>query len=165
MEKEMLGNMFKYEDGKLYKKYKSSKNIWRCLTDNKPKEDGYIRCHINNKKHYYLQRLVYLFHNPDWNIHDNSSNNLIDHMNENKLDNRIENLMRVNKSENCQNVSIRNGKEVKGYYFRNDGRPKPWIVNWRENDKQKSKGFKTEIEAKDFAEEMRKLHYYRPCKK
>jgi len=163
MEKEILGNMFKYEDGKMYKKYKSSKKIWRCLTDNKPKEDGYIRCHINIK-HYYLQRLVYLFHNPEWNIHDDSRDNSIDHMNGNKLDNRIENLKCVNCSQNKQNITHRDGKEIKGYSFRTDGRPKPWMAQWQENGKRKSKGFKTKQEAKEYSEEMRKLHHYRPCK-
>jgi len=161
----MLGNMFKYEDGKLYKKHKQTKQ-WRCLNDNKPNENGYIRSAINNK-HYYLQRLVYFFHNPEWDINDSSRDNSIDHMNEDKLDNRIENLKCVNNSQNCQNMTYKCGKEIKGYYFNKSekSKNKPWIAQWRENGKKKSKAFKTEKEAKEYSEEMRKLHHYRPCKK
>jgi len=161
----MLGNMFKYEDGKLYKINKRCKKeiVWLCLNDNKSNK-RYIQIGVNNRK-YLLHRLVYLFHNPDWNIHDNSQDNSIDHMNGNTLDNRIENLMCVNNSQNQQNrTQYRKGIEIKGYYFCK-GKNKPWIAHWRENGKLKTKAFKTEQEAKDFTEEMRKLHYYRPCKK
>jgi hypothetical protein len=163
MEKEMLGNMFRYEDGKLYKKHKSSKNIWRCLTDYKPTNKGYIRCKVNDRS-YFVHRLVYLFYNPNWNIYDYSANNSIDHMNGNKLDNRIENLKCVNHSQNNQNKTHRNCKEIKGYYFRKDGKNKPWIARWNENCKQKLKAFKTQKEAKEHYEKMVELHYYRPCK-
>jgi len=162
----MLGNMFKYEDGKLYKRDRRYKKeiVWLCLNDNNPNKQGYNTCYVNNRS-YRLHRLVYLFHNPDWNIHDISRDNSIDHMNGNKLDNRIENLKCVNNSQNQQNVSIRNGKEIKGYYFCKGERNKPWRAKWFENGKQKSKCFETKQEAKDFTEEMRKLYHYRPCKK
>jgi hypothetical protein len=162
MEKEMLGNMFKYEDGKLYKKHKQSETKWKCLNDNKPVNNGYNLCKVN-KKLYLLHRLVYLFYNPEWDIHDTSLDNSIDHMNGDKLDNRIENLNCVNHFQNTQNINNRKGKEIKGYHFRKDGRPKPWIAYWNENGKQKSKYFKTKEEAKEYSEEMRKFHYYRPC--
>ena|SRR5210317_1642251 len=164
MEKEMLGNMFKYENGKLYKKHKNSKTKWKCYANNKPDGQGYIKCKVNDK-FYSLHRLVYLFYNPEWNIYDSCHSNSIDHMNGNKNDNRIENLKLVNNSQNCQNISIRNGKEVKGYRCMNDGRARPWVAYWVENGKQKTKYFETEVEAKDFTEEMRKLHHYRPCSK
>ena len=167
MEKEMLGHIFKYEDGKLYKKHKRYKppKEWSCLLDNKP-NNGYMKCKINNKL-YLLHRLVYLFHNPDWNIHDSSRDNSIDHMNEDKLDNRIENLKCVKHCQNKQNMTQYGGKEIKGYYFLKGEKykNKPWRAQWVENGKQKSKCFKTEVEAKEYSEEMRKLHYYRPCKK
>ena len=163
MEKEMLENTFKYEDGKLYKKHKQTKK-WSCLNDNKPNNNGYNNCQVNGKN-YLLHRLVYLFHNPDWNIHNITLDNSIDHMNCNKLDNRIENLKCVNNSQNNQNKTHFNGKEVKGYTFMKGEahKNKPWRAQWQENGKRKSKCFETKVEAKEYSEEMRKLHYYRPC--
>jgi len=162
----MLGHTFKYEDGKLYKRDKRYKKeiVWICLNDLTPK-GGYIQCNVNNK-FYLLHRLVYLFHNPDWNIHDSCRDNQIDHMNMNTLNNRIENLNLVNNSQNNQNTTHINGKEIKGYNFMKGERNKnkPWRARWQENGKQKSKCFKTKQEAKEYSEEMRKLLYYRPCK-
>jgi len=163
----MLGHIFCYENGKLYKIDKRYKKeiVWKCLNDNKPKQ-GYIKGEVNGKP-YLLHRLVYLFHNPEWNIYDYSANNSIDHMNGNKLDNRIENLKCVKHCQNKQNMTQYGGKEIKGYYFLKGEKykNKPWRAQWVENGKQKSKCFKTEVEAKEYSEEMRKLHYYRPCKK
>ena len=70
MEREMLGNLFKYENNMLYKKRKGGKK-WTCCNDLKPKDDDYIQVKVNDKK-YYLNRLVYYFHHPDWDIYDNS---------------------------------------------------------------------------------------------
>ena len=67
MEKEMLGNLFKYEDNMLYKKHKYTKK-WTCCNELKS-NNGYIKVHINDTK-MLLHRLVYYFHNPNWNIHD-----------------------------------------------------------------------------------------------
>lgn len=168
MEKEMLGNMFKYEDGKLYKKNMRNKKqiVWICFNDLTPTKQGYIQGKVNGK-FLKIHRLVYLFHNPAWNIYDSSQDNSIDHMNGNKLDNRIENLKCVNNSQNQQNTTQFNGREIKGYHFMKGERNKnkPWMARWYENGKQKSKAFKTEIEAKEHYEKMVKLHYYRPCKK
>ncbi len=99
MEKEMLGNLFKYENNMLYKIDKRTKK-WICCNHLKPnKENGYIQVGVNCKL-MRLNRLVYLFHHPEWDIYDISSENLIDHENENKLDNNIKNLRVVNRSQN-----------------------------------------------------------------
>ena len=107
----MLNNEFKYEDDKLYKIHKQTKK-WICLSDNKPNGKGYIPIGINGK-FYYLHRLIYLFHNPDWDIHDISPENEIDHDNINNSNNKIENLRILdhsgnqrnkNKKENCSSI-------------------------------------------------------------
>jgi len=163
--KEFLNSKWKYKNNKLYKLHKQTKDKWICLNDLKPDTKGYIRVNVNISfykiKRYYLNRLVYYFHHQDWNIHDSSSNNQIDHRNQNKLDNSIENLKIVNNSQNCQNINIRKGKEVKGVYFRKDkNRTKPWVAKWRENNKQKTKGFATEEEALQHRQKMVQLYYY-----
>ncbi len=162
--KEFLNNTWKYKNNKLYKLHKWIKDKWICLNDNKPgTDDGYIRVGVciscYKKKLYLLNRLVYLFHNQDWNIYDISRDNQIDHRNQNKLDNSIENLNLVNHSQNQQNSKTMNGKPIKGVYFRKDHN-KSWFAQWNENNKQKCKGFATEQEALAYRKKMIELHYY-----
>ena len=89
--------------------------------------DGYFRIFINGKK-YYLQRVVYFAHNQDWDILDNSCNNLIDHKYPNKQNNHISNLRVGDASLNAQNK-----KNVKGYYWnkRSNNYQASIIINWK----------------------------------
>jgi hypothetical protein len=103
MSKIILNNEFKYENDKLYKIHKQSKK-WRCCNDLKPRTDGYFVVGIN-KRLYNLHRVVYLFHNPDWNIHDISKDNEIDHDDKDKSNNKIENLRIIDSSGNNRNQS------------------------------------------------------------
>jgi len=72
----------------------------------------YIHIRINRKS-YQLHRLVYLLYNPNFDIDDSSTNNSIDHRDNNKLNNSIENLNLVNHTQNGQNR-----KNVKGFRIR-----------------------------------------------
>ena len=163
-EREMLGYKFKYEEGQLWKVNKRSRN-WHCLNHVKPRKDGYIQIDLRidgKRKLFYLHRLVYLFHNPEWDIHDSSPDNQIDHMTGDRSDNRIENLANVNNSQNCQNITHFNKKEITGICFYKDGRKSPWIARWQENGKRKAKSFTTEQEALEHRREMMNKHYYCP---
>ena len=101
MIKNILETDFKYENDKLYRLSKWTSK-WNCCNDLKPKSSKYIQVLINKKK-YYLHRLIYKYHNEDFDITDNSKNNQIDHININPSDNRIENLRVVNHTENQRN--------------------------------------------------------------
>ena len=145
MIKNILGIDFKYEEDKMYRyiiRYKK----WNCLNDLKSNKNGYIRIGINNK-HYYLHRLIYKYHNEDWDI-TYSIENEIDHININPLDNRIENLRVVNHSENMRN---RNKFKNCSSIYKGVGWFKPnkkWLAKIRINGKIKHLGFfDTEEEA------------------
>ena len=159
MQKEFLNCTWKYENDKLFRINKQTKK-WACCNKSKPRPTGYTQININDK-YFRLHRLVYLFHNPNWDIFDFSTDNEIDHMNKIRVDNRIENLQNVTNYQNQQNKTTYAGKEIKGYYFliKNNS----WIARWYEKGKQKSKSFKTKLEAKNYREKMTQ-HYYRPCR-
>ena len=142
MIKNILGVDFKYEDDKLYRKLKTK---WRCLNDNKPNQK-YIQIKIN-KKMYSLHRLIYKFHNEDWDI-TYSPDNQIDHMNIDSLDNKIENLRVVNNSKNQRNKNkLKNCSSIyKGVSWYKPN--KKWRASIRIDRKEKHLGYyETEEEA------------------
>lgn len=63
-------------------------------------------------KHYVFSRVIYKLYNEDWDITDISRDNKIDHINNNSLDNRIENMRVLTQQQNTWNK-----KDVRGYYF------------------------------------------------
>ena len=101
----MLNHDFKYEDDKLYKIHKYTKK-WICLSNNKPNTRGYIQIWINGRA-YSLHRLIYLYHNPEWDITDISPENEIDHDDRVKINNKIENLRIMDHSGNNRNKDKR----------------------------------------------------------
>ena len=106
------GVKFKYEDGVMYRLWdKKGRNYWRpkkLETD----KDGYLKLSIyNNKtsKNYFLHRIVYWVHHPNWDIYDKVK--VIDHIDRVKTNNDIVNLRLVTKQENNFNT------EFKGYFY------------------------------------------------
>ena len=94
-----------------------------------------------NKKNYTTSRIIYLAFNPDWDIHDSSQNNSIDHIDRNSLNNNLSNLRVATALEQVLNREFKNAK---GYYF-NKGK---WKAQIKINGKQIYLGyFKTEQEA------------------
>ena len=103
MIKNILGADFKYEEDKMYR-FNKRHNKWNCCSDNKV-SSGYIQIMINNK-FYKLHRLIYKYHNEEWDI-TNLKNNEIDHIDIDKTNNKIENLRVVNRSQNVRNKNKR----------------------------------------------------------
>jgi hypothetical protein len=154
MSKMILDTEFKYEDNKLYRIDKRTKK-WNCCNDKKPNQ-GYIQIGVNSKL-LLLHRLVYKYHNMDWDMTNTTRDNSIDHVNHNKTDNRIENLRAVNNSQNKQNSTHYGGKKIRGGHFCKNRNT--WVAEWRVNGKPKSKSFKTELEALEYRKEMVAKHY------
>ena len=76
-------------------------------------QDGYKTYTIRlNGKQYGLSRIIYKLYNEEWDINDISSDNQIDHINVNSLDNSIENLRVLNAQQNTWNK-----KDTRGYSF------------------------------------------------
>lgn len=115
MECELNGKKLKYEDGKLY----GWREMWGDKIVKVPKwvelkgsikGDGYRQVEINKHKFQY-HRVVYYIHNQEWNIHNSSTDNSIDHIDRNISNNNIENLRVVSHSQNQWN------RNAKGYTF------------------------------------------------
>tara|TARA_R110002126_G_scaffold26661_1_gene89890 strand:- start:47 stop:544 length:498 start_codon:yes stop_codon:yes gene_type:complete len=98
------------DDIKIWKNNKYSKSRWnqiKIIT----RPDGYKVITITPKL-YRLHRINYFAHNQDWNIHDSSPSNQIDHEDIDCTNNNIENLRVVTHQENRFNT------KAKGYYWR-----------------------------------------------
>ena len=95
--------------------------------------NGYMQMAINNKS-FYIHRLVWMWHNGYF------PENIIDHINRNVADNRIENLREVSFSCNLRNSKNRkdNTSGVKGIYWNKRG--KRWMFRININGKEKYLG-------------------------
>ena len=99
MNKEQLNERFEYKDGQLIYKIKTSKKM--NIGDEAGSVDnrGY-RVIIINYKRYMAHRLVWTYHNGEI-----PTGFEIDHINQTKADNRIENLRLATPSQNRSNVT------------------------------------------------------------
>ena len=92
-----------------------------------------------NKKNYGASRVLYKLYNPYWDITDNSDSNHIDHINNDSLDNRIENLRVVTNQQNSFNTNTRGTSQT------SSGK---WTARLRFNGKDyRGKSRETEAEA------------------
>ena len=71
---------------------------------NKNRDYFIYRVEIDGKT-FKLHRVIYKLYNPDWDIYDTSTDNIIDHRNNNPLDNNIDNLKIADAFMNSQNNS------------------------------------------------------------
>ena len=138
MIKNILGADFKYEDDKMYRLNNQTKK-WNCCNDNKTNGKEYIQIRIN-KKLYRLHRLIYKYHNEDWDI-TNSKNNEIDHIDINPLNNKIENLRVLTRSQNCRNKKKKENCSSKYIGVNWNKKANKWQVLISINNKLKHIGY------------------------
>jgi hypothetical protein len=118
--------LFDYKDGNLY--WKKNGKRTGCLG-----AGGYLRTRFNNKL-YYTHRLIFMLHNeyePEF----------VDHIDGDKLNNKIENLREASREQNMQNRKLnnRNTSGIKGVeWFK---RTESWRVNLWVKGKQKCFGY------------------------
>jgi hypothetical protein len=117
-----LNNYFSYHDD----------NGWNFQEDYY--DHGYRRLRLkkdNKHKLYYVHRIIYWLHNPDWDLHNPKL--LIDHIDGNTQNNDISNLRSVTKQENSFNTN------AKGYTW--DKRDKKYRARIKVNEKHISLGY------------------------
>ena len=160
MECELNGRKIKYEEGKLY--------VWREMSArgmlHNPDwfeakgcidiQTGYRAVMINNKSFKY-HRVVYFIHNQEWDIHNSCRDNLIDHIDQDKLNNNIENLRVVSHQQNIWN------RKTKGFHFhRKSGK---YLARITLNTKRMTIGyFNTEDEAHQAYLNAKAIHHHIP---
>ena len=143
--KEELNYNFDYLDGKLIRKTKSGRFKIGTISEGYDNSTGYMRT-MFNKKRYKTHRLIWIYHYGDI-----ASNMQIDHINGNKIDNRIENLRVVNNQQNSFN-----SHNTKGYSIKNG----KYQAEIKINGKSKYLGlFSNEIDARNaYLDAKRKYH-------
>jgi hypothetical protein len=153
--KELCNSIFEYKDGNLYWKSRSDlPKKWNTKFVGKKagweNGDGYISVSVYNKK-YRLHRVIFLMHYgylPEQ----------IDHINNNRKDNRIENLRATTADGNNKNslIASHNTSGIKGVSY--VAKRNYWRCVLTTNKKYKEVcGFKTKELAQEFIELWREL--------
>ena len=117
--------------------------------------EAYKVIELNGKK-LQLHRVIYYAHNQEWNIHDVSNDNKIDHIDGISAGNNISNLRVVTAQQNSFNRPT-----AKGYYW--DKITNKWRAKIAVNGKQIHLGyFDTEEEARNAYLEAKKIYHIMP---
>ena len=135
---QLLHELFKYKDGNLYWKVKPCKNISIGAKAGSKAHNGYLVVGIKNK--------VYLIHRIVFMLHHGYLPKFIDHIDEDKTNNKIENLREATSSENKCNISLKknNTSGIKGVFWEKSR--KKWRASCIKNGKRYDAGFYADIE-------------------
>jgi hypothetical protein len=150
---ELVKELFEYKDGQLFwKKTTSKRSIAGNLAGYLTKR-GYWRVSINYK-HYYTHRIVFLMfhgHLPK----------LLDHIDGNPLNNKIENLRAATSAENVRNSKLRNTNKsgIKGVCW--DKQHKKWSVTIMVSGKNYRIGRFKDLELAQLAIEEARNKYHK----
>lgn len=138
-----IKSLFDYKNGKLVWKIKPNRNIRVGDAAGSMDSRGYLQTKHNG--------IVYLNHRLIWLMHYGYLPEQIDHINGNRMDNRIENLRPATKQQNQHNAKRRvdNRSGVKGVSWLKDSRK--WRADIQINGKRHCLGRFDSIEnAKEF---------------
>jgi len=109
---EELKKVFRIRNGNLERiDLRRTDGKWKVV-DNKDNDNGYCRVDFNGRRMYY-HSIVWMLYNKK----DIPANLEIDHINGNKIDNRIDNLRLVTHRKNLQNKKIHREGQLFGCYF------------------------------------------------
>lgn len=144
-----IKELFNYHDGKLYWKkcVKGASSVGK-LAGHYPKK-SYAEIRIEGQ--------AYRLHRVIWAYHFGDTNQNIDHINRNKLDNRIENLRLATKSQNEANTKHRKTNALKLKHIVKDS--SQFRVQIERNGKRLTrKRFKTIEAAIEHRDKILKMH-------
>jgi len=99
---ELLHSLFRYEDGKLFRKVNSRKA--KAGAEAGFKSGRYMRVRVKGKQ-YQLHRIIFM-------MHKGYMPEIVDHINGDAFDNRIENLREATQSQNCMNRRLRSDNKL-----------------------------------------------------
>jgi len=149
----MLLDLFEYRDGELYEK--TDRASWKKKGSSVGwvTKYGYKMTEIHGKN-YMVHRLIYLMIKGETPI-------AIDHINRNKLDNRIENLRAATKSNNSKNVSVRadNALGIKNVHW-NKSR-KTYVVCVSSNGRNVFHKYEKDLEAAELMAQLAREKYHK----
>jgi hypothetical protein len=147
---EYLQSIFDYKDGELFSKINYRKKYVGVKVGSIG--NGYYCVQLHNKK-YKIHRLIFLMYKgylPEY----------IDHIDCNKLNNKIENLRESTKTQNSlnQKIGIRNKSKYKNVSW--DKFTKKWLVALKINKKSIKIGRFNDIELADLVATEARNKYY-----
>lgn len=150
MTQEYAHSLFEYKDGSLYWKVRKAQNTYIGKRAGSP-ANGYESVYVDGRN-WRIHRLVFL-------MQHGYLPKMIDHINGNRKDNRIENLREANTQTNTYNQVLRsnNVSGIKGVSWNNDRQK--WAVRVNHNKKTYQRYVQDLELAELVANEMRsKLH-------
>ena len=150
--KELLNEYFEYKDGELYWKKTFSKKVKIGSKVGGINSEGYVLIGFNGKR-YLAHRLIFL-------MHYGYLPKVIDHSDNNKLNNNIKNLRVATKAENGHNskISKANTSKAKGVSW--DKQRKKWVVHISLNCKNKFIGRYEDLELAELVAIEARDKYY-----
>ena len=152
---ELIQHFFNYKDGELYWKISPKAGVNKGDQAGYVEPRGYKVIKVLSKK-YKAHKLIFLYHRG-------YMPKFIDHINNNRVDNRIENLREATRIQNNQNANIRkdNTSGIKGVFY--DKRNKKWIACLHYNKQRIIKRFDYFEEAKKEIRKMREIYHKEFC--
>jgi hypothetical protein len=149
---ELVQHLFDYRDGELYWRVKPSNRVRIHIGQKAGTLNirGYFSTKINRKL-YFNHRLIFLMHYgylPDY----------LDHIDGNRVNNKVENLREATLSQNQHNrkLSKNNTSGVKGVSWQKN----KWRVQIRLNDKLKSFGSYDDLELAELVAQEARTKYH-----
>jgi len=149
-----LNDLFEYRDGNLYWKVKPCKHMTVGSEAGSLNKNGYKYVSIRGSKH--------LLHRVIFKMHTGKEPSHIDHIDQNPLNNKIENLRESNFAHNAWNMKtpVTNTSGAIGVHW--DKRRDKWMAHMKANGKRKHLGyfddFNAAVEARRKGEIMRQVN-------
>ena len=151
--KEILNFLFDYKDGQLIWKFTLGSKSPKGSVAGSLRHDGYIKVGISGKN-YLIHRLIFMWHHGYFP-------QIVDHIDGNNKNNRIENLRPATNAENCQNQKLPKDN-TSGYKNVSWNKLKRrWVVSLRINKTIKNFGYFKDLELAELVAQEARTKYHK----